>query len=137
MTTRPLKVSLALAATALLVANPAQALRVSVSAGGTGPGFIYIGLGDNNGGDPAVTSAQYSLIKQDGVAESNPPLFYLYQLDGKADSRSGTLKSMVTISNTGGSYSGASGEVTSRVIENFQIRPGSVVGGVLGTSSVG
>lgn len=137
MIARTLPASLAFAAIGFCAATPAHALRVSVSAGGTGPGFIYIGLGDNNGGDAAVTSAQYSLVKQDGVPDSSPPLFYLYQLDGKADSRSGTLKSMVTISNTGGSYSGSTGEVTSRVIENFQIRPGSVVGGVIGTSGVG
>ncbi len=121
---------------AVLLAPSAYALQVSVSANGTGPDFILLFQGANNGGDSTVTSASYTVLKQPGVPDSSPPLFYLYQLEGRADSKQGTLKSMVAISNTGGAYSGAGGDVTSKVVENFQIRPGST-GNIAGIAGVG
>jgi hypothetical protein len=129
-----------LSLSAVLLAQSAYALQVSVSANGTvrgvGPDSILLNQGANNGNEPTVTSASYSLLSQPGVADSNPPLFYLYQLEGAADSKQGTLKSMVAISNTGGQYSQANGDVTSKVVEHFQIKPGSI-GNIAGTTGVG
>lgn len=124
-------------ACAMVLASPAHALRVSVIVNGSSPGSILISQGATNNNEPGITSIEYGVLAQPGVEGSNPPLFYLYQLEGSADSKYGTLRSLAAISNTGGAFTGADGDVTSTVRENFQIRPGEVTGGILGTANVG